>query len=78
MSHIAQIIAEKMPGSASHPAAAYLCPHHAREAARILYAFSPRHGKRFALAMHRRVASGLDTDLIEHWARVVIEISRLR
>jgi hypothetical protein len=27
--------------------------------------------------MHSRVARGLDVALIEHWARVVMEISRL-
>jgi hypothetical protein len=49
----------------------------ATEAAHILLATSRRHARRFALAMHSRVACGLDTDLIEHWARVVMEIERL-
>jgi hypothetical protein len=51
--------------------------HHATEAAHILLATSRRHARRFALAMHSRVARGLDTDLIEHWTRVVTEIARL-
>ena len=51
--------------------------HHATEAAHILLATSRRHARRFALAMHSRVARGLDPDLIEHWARVVMEITRL-
>ncbi len=50
---------------------------HATEAAHILLATSPRHARQFALAMHSRVARGLDADLIEHWARVVSEISHL-
>jgi hypothetical protein len=50
---------------------------HATEAAHVLLATSRRHARRFALAMHSRVARGLDTDLIEHWARVVMEITRL-
>jgi hypothetical protein len=51
--------------------------HHATEAAHILLATSRRHARRFALAMHSRVARGLDAALIEHWARVVMEITRL-
>jgi hypothetical protein len=46
-------------------------PRHAVEAAKILLARSPAHAMRFALAMHKRVATGLNTDMIEHWARVV-------
>jgi hypothetical protein len=51
--------------------------HHATEAAHVLLATSRRHARRFALAMHSRVARGLDVALIEHWARVVMDISRL-
>jgi hypothetical protein len=50
---------------------------HAAQAARIIFARSPMHARRFALAMHKRVATGLDTDLIEHWARVVKEVGRI-
>ena len=50
---------------------------HATEAAHILLATSRRHARRFALAMHSRTARGLDAALIEHWARVVMEIIRL-
>jgi hypothetical protein len=52
--------------------------HHATDAAHILLARSSRHARRFALAMHSRVARGLDVAVIEHWARVVMEIARLR
>lgn len=77
MSYIAQIVAESTPRSTEAIPTTFIEPHHASEAARILFASSPRHGKRFALVMHRRVARGLDTDLIEHWARVVMAISRM-
>jgi hypothetical protein len=46
-------------------------PRYAVEAAKILLTRSPTHAMRFALAMHKRVAVGLDIDIIEHWARVV-------
>jgi hypothetical protein len=52
--------------------------HHATEAAHVLLATSRKHARRSALAMHSRVARGLDVALIEHWARVVMEISRLK
>jgi hypothetical protein len=51
--------------------------HYAIEAAKILFARSPTHAGRFALAMHKRVARGLDADVIEHWARVVTELGRI-
>ena len=51
--------------------------HHATEAAHILLATSRRHARRFALAMHSRVAHGLDADMIQHWAQVVMEVTRL-
>jgi hypothetical protein len=49
----------------------------ATEAAHVLLATSRRHARRFARAMHSRVARGLDAALIEHWARVVMETARL-
>ena len=50
---------------------------YAVEAAKVIFARSPAHAKRFALAMHKRVATGLDCVIIEHWARVVTEIGRM-
>jgi hypothetical protein len=40
-------------------------------------AATPAHARTFAVSMHRRLSRSLDTDLIEHWARVVMEISRM-
>ena len=52
-------------------------PHHATEAAKFLIASASVHAQKFALAMHGRVSRGLNADLIEHWARVVMEIDRI-
>jgi hypothetical protein len=52
-------------------------PHQATEAAKFLMASASVHARKFALAMHGRVSRGLNTDLIEHWARVVMEIDRV-
>jgi hypothetical protein len=52
-------------------------PDGATGAAHVLLANSPRHARRFARAMHSRAACGLDTEQIEHWARVVMEINRI-
>jgi hypothetical protein len=64
-------------GSVDEAAAEGIGSHYAAEAAHVLLANSRTHAKRFAIAMHRRTARRLDTDMIEHWARVVTEIARL-
>jgi hypothetical protein len=51
-------------------------PRGAVETARILLSASPTKAYEFAVAMHERAAWGFDTDLIEHWARVVMELGR--
>ena len=75
MAYMSQIAIETALTALDHPDA--ICPRHATEAAHVLLANSPRHARRFALAMHARVSRGLDTNVIEHWARVVMEIARL-
>jgi hypothetical protein len=75
MAYISQIAIENALSAFEQPEP--ICNRQATEAALVLLANSPRHARRFALAMHGRVARGLDTDMIEHWARVVMEIARL-
>jgi hypothetical protein len=77
MSYITSIMAENALDPVERPSTPSVKPHHATDAARILLARSPTHARRFALAMHKRMARGLNSELIEHWARVVTEISRL-
>jgi hypothetical protein len=76
MAYISLVAVEGVQCSAQTIAA--ITPDHAREAAQILLASAPRHARRFARAMHRRVARGLDVAMIEHWARVVMEVDRMR
>lgn len=71
MSYITAIQVEEAARSLYPDYAAGIEPRYAVEAAKILIARSPTHAMRFALAMHKRVSAGLNTDLIEHWARVV-------
>jgi hypothetical protein len=52
-------------------------PSGAVETARMLLSASPSKAHEFALAMHERVAWGFDTELIEHWARVVTELGKI-
>ena len=47
------------------------------DTALLLFKASPAHAKNFALSMHEQAAWGCDTALIEHWADVVTELSRL-
>jgi hypothetical protein len=77
MAYISAVTLESAPHSIDETAAAAIAPQHATEAAQVLLAASPAHARRFALAMHRRVSHGLDTNMIEHWARVVMEIGRI-
>ena len=77
MTYISKIAVEQALRSLEEAPTEAVGFHHATEAAHILLATSRRHARRFALAMHSRVARGLDAALIEHWARVVMEISRL-
>jgi hypothetical protein len=77
MTHISSIVIEQALRSLDDNASEGISPHHATDAAHVLLANSPTHARRFALAMHSRVARGLDTDVIEHWARVVMEVRRL-
>jgi hypothetical protein len=76
MSHMAPIAVEIELSAIDPSPPALIGTHHATEAARILLATSPRHARRFALAMHKRVSRSLDTDLIEHWSRVVMKLGR--
>ena len=71
MSYIAPIQVEETARSLYPDYTTTIEPRYAVEAAKIILARSPAHAMRFALAMHKRVAAGLNADLIEHWARVV-------
>jgi hypothetical protein len=77
MAYISAIAIERALRSSEEAPPNAISPHDATEAAHVLLATSRRHARRFALAMHSRVARGLDAALIEHWARVVMEIARL-
>jgi hypothetical protein len=77
MTYISSIVIEHALRSLDRVVSDGIGSHHAIEAAYVLLATSPRHARRFALAMHSRVARGLDVAMIEHWARVVMEITRL-
>jgi len=77
MAYISRIVVERALRSLEEAPSEAISFCHATEAAHVLLATSRRHARRFALAMHRRVARGLDAALIDHWARVVMEISRL-
>jgi hypothetical protein len=77
MTYISKVAVERALRSLEETPTDAISFHHATEAAHVLLAASRRHARRFALAMHSRVARGLDADLIEHWARVVMEIGRL-
>jgi hypothetical protein len=77
MAYISRIAVEQALCLLQEAPPATISSHHANEAAHVLLATSHRHARRFARAMHNRVARGLDAALIEHWARVVMEISRL-
>ena len=77
MAYISAIAIERTLRSLEEAPPDVIRVNHATEAAHILLATSRRHAGRFARAMHSRVARGLDTDLIQHWAQVVMEITRL-
>jgi hypothetical protein len=77
MAYISRIAVERALRSFEEAPPEAVGIQHATEAAHVLLATSRRHARRFALAMHSRFARGLDAALIEHWARVVMEISRL-
>ena len=77
MAYISKIAVERTLRSLGEAPPEAISFHYATEAAHVLLATSRRHARRFALAMHSRVARGLDVALIEHWARVVMEITRL-
>jgi hypothetical protein len=77
MAYISPIAIETALRSIDEMAPEAIHHNHATEAAHVLLATSLRHARRFALAMHSRVARGLDAALIEHRARVVMEITRL-
>jgi hypothetical protein len=77
MAYISRISVERALRSLEEAPPEAISSHHATEAAHVLLATSRSHARRFARAMHSRVARGLDAALIEHWARVVMEISRL-
>ena len=77
MAYISKIAVERALRSLGEAPPEAISFHYATEAAHVLLATSRRHARRFARAMHSRVARGLDVALIEHWARVVMEITRL-
>ena len=77
MAYVSPIVIETAGCSFDEPSAGGIAPHFAAEAARLLVARSPTHARRFARAMHRRIACGLDSCLIEHWARIVMEVGRI-
>ena len=51
-------------------------PCYATAAAKMLIAVLPKHAGTLAAVLHQRASQSLDVDLIEHWARVVVQISR--
>jgi hypothetical protein len=76
--HISRIaIGQSLLSPARRPSEG-IAARQATEAAHFLLANLPRHAQRFARAMHSRVASGHNADIIEHWARVLMEIGRMR
>ena len=77
MAYISPIAIETALRSVGEAAPEAVRHDHAVEAAHILLANSPRHARRFALAMHSRVARGINTNVVEHWARVAVEIARI-
>jgi hypothetical protein len=77
MAYISRITLKRALRSLDETPSETIGHHQAAEAAHVLLATSRRHARRFALAMHSRVARGLDAALIEHWASVVMEVSRL-
>jgi hypothetical protein len=78
MTYISTIVVERALRSLAETPSEAIGLHHATDAAHVLLATSPRHARRFALAMHSRVARGLDAALIEHWARVAMEVGRIK
>jgi hypothetical protein len=78
MAYISPIAIETALRSIDEAAPESIRHDHATEAAHILLATSRRHARRFALAMHGRVGRGLDVAMIEHWARVVMEVDRMK
>ena len=76
MAYISPIAVETALRSIDEMAPEAIRHNQATETAHVLLATSRRHARRFALAMHSRVARGLDAALID-WARVVMEITRL-
>jgi hypothetical protein len=77
MSYDVPIVVEDVRRSVEQGSATGIDPRYASEAAKMLMAATPAHARTFAVSMHRRLSRSLDTDLIEHWARVVMEISRM-
>lgn len=74
MAHMAQASIERMPASASFSMPPSFT---ALETAILLFTACPRKAKEFALSMYQRAAWGLDADQIEHWARIVTQLSQL-
>jgi len=78
MAYVTRIAIERALLSLEQTASEAIDFHGANAAAHVLLANSPRHARRFARAMHSRVARGLDAAKIEHWARVVMEVGRMK
>jgi hypothetical protein len=77
MSYDIPIVVEDAQRFVEQGSATGIDPRYATKAAKMLMAATPAHAGTFAVSMHRRASKSLDTDLIEHWARVVMEISRM-
>ena len=78
MSYDVPVVVEDAWRSFNLKTEAGIDPCFATAAAKMLLATLPAHAQTLAAAMHRNASQSLDTDLIEHWARVVMEISRMR
>jgi hypothetical protein len=72
MSYMAAI--ERMPVEASFSIPPSFS---ALDTAMMLFTACPSKAKDFALAMYERAAWGFDTDKIEHWARIVMNLGQL-
>ena len=74
MAHVAQASIERTPVSVSFSMPPSFT---ALETAILLFTACPTKAKEFALSMYERAAWGLDVDQIEHWARIVTQLSQL-
>ena len=77
MSYDGPIVVEDAWRSFSQKSGAGIDPSYATAAAKMLIAVSPKFAGTLAAALHQCASQSLDVDLIEHWARVVVQINRI-